>query len=73
MVYTQRMKTRLNTYFDSDVMSIIRAEQKKRFPESKLTFSTTVNQLIREWNFWSEFRRQQERHIANKVQDAAQR
>ena len=61
------MKTRQNTYYDGDVIHIIRNEQARRFPEQRLAFSLTVNQLIREWNFWSEFRRQQERTIATKI------
>ena len=60
------MKTRQNTYYDGDVMHIIRSERARRFPERRLAFSLTINTLIREWYFWKEYRHQQERNAANK-------
>ena len=61
------MKTRQNTYYDSDVMQIIRNERARRFPEQRLAFSLTINALIREWHFWSEYRHQQERNCGGRV------
>ena len=61
MVYTGCManRTRQNTYYGEDVIAIIRAEEERRHT----AFSPTVNAIIREWNYWADFQRKQERKM----------